>query len=288
MIGNMNKNTKEIVSYPTIHGITLTDSGSPSSFPSHWHNAAEFAVIRKDHCRYRIGDTEYDLMCNDILMIWPRELHEIIRVPKDGSVFVQFSSDILENNLDLVAATRFLTGCHVISSAREPELAQKINGIFERIREIYHSRQSFSETRCKQCIYEILLLVGDYVMREKKEEIGSERFSDTSWEYIRRACSYIAEHAAEDISQSEVAGKTGLSPYYFSKLFKEYTQMTFPAYLARIRVQSATTLLSDRHLSITECAFNAGFQSTTTFNKLFREITGYSPREFRKLHRHNY
>ena len=43
-------------------------------------------------------------------------------------------------------------------------------------------------------------------------------------------------------------------------------------------------LLTEDSLSITECAFMAGFQSTTTFNKVFLESMGCSPREYRKLH----
>ena len=84
-----------------------------------------------------------------------------------------------------------------------------------------------------------------------------------------------------------VAQKIGLSPYYFSKLFNEYTKTAFPAYLANIRVQRAITLLADPGRSITDCAYEAGFQSTTTFNKLFHELTGTSPREYRKLQSRN-
>ena len=68
-----------------------------------------------------------------------------------------------------------------------------------------------------------------------------------------------------------------------SPTFREYTQMTFPAYLSEIRVQNAMNLLADPSLSVTDCAFLAGFQSTTTFNKVFRELTGCSPREYRRM-----
>jgi transcriptional regulator GlxA family with amidase domain len=38
-------------------------------------------------------------------------------------------------------------------------------------------------------------------------------------------------------------------------------------------------------MTITECAFASGFQSTTAFNKAFHDITGYAPRDYRKLYR---
>ena len=100
----------------------------------------------------------------------------------------------------------------------------------------------------------------------------------------RSAFKLIAERHTDNISQAEVASNIGLNPYYFSKLFNEYTEMSFPAYLSSVRVQSAINLLTDERLSITDCAFMSGFQSTTTFNKVFHEVTGCTPREYRKLH----
>ena len=274
---------KEIIKFPSVQGVSVIDRKTPEYFPPHWHNASEFTLILKDDCVYKIKDKEYHLNSGDILLIWPRELHEIVSSPKEGSVFVQFSADIIENNLDLVSASKFMTALHVISAKKEPETAQILRDIIYEIGDIYSKKPSFSETKCKILIYRLLLVIGDYVMREKHEQMGPSSFSTTSRNYIRSACNYIAEHSMEDISQAEVAAKIGLSPYYFSKLFKEYLQTSFPQYLTRIRLQNAITLLTEDSLSITECAYMAGFQSTTTFNKAFLESVGCSPREYRKL-----
>lgn len=274
---------KEIIKFATVQGVSVIDRKTPEYFPPHWHNASEFTLILKDNCVYKIKDKEYHLNSGDILLIWPRELHEIVSSPKEGSVFVQFSADIIENNLDLVSASKFMTALHVISAKKEPETAQILRDIIYEIGDIYSKKPSFSETKCKILIYRLLLVIGDYVMREKHEQMGPSSFSTTSRNYIRSACNYIAEHSMEDISQAEVAAKIGLSPYYFSKLFKEYLQTSFPQYLTRIRLQNAITLLTEDSLSITECAYMAGFQSTTTFNKAFLESVGCSPREYRKL-----
>ena len=274
---------KEIIKFPSVQGVSVIDRKTPEYFPPHWHNASEFTLILKDNCVYKIKDKEYHLNSGDILLIWPRELHEIVSSPKEGSVFIQFSADIIENNLDLVSASKFMTACHVISAKKEPETAQILRDIIYEIGDIYSKKPSFSETKCKILIYRLLLVIGDYVMREQHEQNGTATFSTTSRNYIRSACNYIAEHSMEDISQAEVAAKIGLSPYYFSKLFKEYLQTSFPQYLTRIRLQNAITLLTEDSLSITECAYMAGFQSTTTFNKVFLESVGCSPREYRKL-----
>ncbi len=278
---------QEIVSYPHIQGVSFTDTDNPERFPPHWHDAAEFTVILKEGCHYKIGENSYRPDPGDIMLIWPMELHTVVHVPKDASLFIQFSSRLIESNSDLVAATRFLTTCHLLSAQKERELVEEIKARILKIGEYFSKNPSFSESRCKLLVYEILLFIGEHVIREQRANLeahGNMYFSDRSWNYIRLACGYIAEHSAENITQAEVAKKTGLSPYYFSKLFNEYTKTSFPTYLASIRVQNAINLLANEKLSITDCAFAAGFQSTTSFNKLFHELTGCSPRDYRKMY----
>ena len=279
---------KEIIKYTYIHGVSYTkEEYVPTVFPAHWHNDAEFTLALKSGIEYKIGDTIYNADAGDILFAWPRELHEIRKAPKEGFIFLQFSPNLVENNTDIATAIRFLTKCHHISRKKEPKLAENIANSINMLIEIYDSDEYFIETKCKLLIYTILLSIGEYVLQEHRDLIGNEHFSDATWDYIRTACSYISEHSSEDISQTDVASVTGLSPYYFSKIFKEYTQMTFPAYLSNIRVQNAINLLSNEKLSITDCAYMSGFQSTTTFNKIFREHTGCTPREYRKMQKNN-
>lgn len=275
---------KEIISFAEIHGIAVTDSTYLTEFPAHWHNAAEFTIVFKSGSKYKIGDNIYEPSIGDILMVWPKELHEIIYMPRHGSMFIQFASSLIENNTDLAAASRFINKCHIVSRRKNPELCNKLTGLIYELQDTYKTKHHFTETRCKLLVYEILLTIGEYVMDEHREQIGSANFSDKSWDYIRSSMNYISEHSSEDISEAQVASEIGLSQYYFSKLFNEYTEMSFPDYLSGIRVQNAINLLINEKLSITECAFMAGFQSTTRFNKVFRDITGMTPREYRKLH----
>ncbi len=280
----MANNPYEIIKYPGVQGVSLTDRNIPESFHPHWHNAAEFTVALTDGCKYKVREELYELHKGDILLIWPRELHEIVHMPNGGSIFIQFSSELLEHNLDILSMSKFLIEYHHIRADKEPELTTVIAAKMHEISRLLSSDINFAETRCKLCVYDIVLHIADYVVQAKQELIKDPEHSDISWKHINAACSYISEHSTENLTQTEVAAYVGLSPYYFSRLFKEYMQTTFPAYLSGIRVRSAIKLLSDESLSITDTAFMSGFQSTTAFNKIFRELTGCSPRDFRKLH----
>jgi len=73
-----------------------------------------------------------------------------------------------------------------------------------------------------------------------------------------------------------------LSTFYFCKMFKKATGLTFTDYLGRVRVEKAKSLLLNPNLRISEIAYAVGFQSLTHFNRVFRELTGRSPTNFRK------
>ena len=281
----MNKTTQETIHFDHPSSIFFNGTATTEIYPPHWHNAAEFTVALKDGCKYKVGDTLYKLNAGDILLAWPGQIHETVKIPKRGAMFIQFASIIIENNMDLLSVSRFLYDCNYISAQEEPALAEFIaDRIFE-IDRIRKSNDLFAESRSKGCVYEILVRIGEHVMSDSRAIIESEDTSKIGWQYIHAACNYISENSSNPITQTEVADHIGISTFYFSKLFKQYMHISFPAYLSNIRVKAATSLLLDKGLSITDCAFMAGFQSTTTFNKVFREITGYSPRNYRKLYR---
>jgi AraC-like DNA-binding protein/ligand-binding sensor protein len=99
---------------------------------------------------------------------------------------------------------------------------------------------------------------------------------------IARARSYIAGHQSEELSLKEVARAVNTSAFYFCKMFKQATGLTFTDYLARVRVEKVKNLLLNPHKRISEAAFEAGFQSLSQFNRVFKKIEGLSPSDFRE------
>jgi AraC-like DNA-binding protein/ligand-binding sensor protein len=102
---------------------------------------------------------------------------------------------------------------------------------------------------------------------------------------IARARGYITTHQSEELSLKDVARAVNTSAFYFCKMFKQATGLTFTDYLARVRVEKVKNLLLNPHKRVSEAAFEAGFQSLSQFNRVFKKIEGMSPSEFReKLH----
>jgi AraC-like DNA-binding protein len=102
---------------------------------------------------------------------------------------------------------------------------------------------------------------------------------------MTKARHYIAEHGREEISLAEVAKAVNMSAFYFCKVFRKSTGLTFTDYVARTRVETVKKLLLNPHTRISEAAYEAGFQSLSQFNRVFRRIAGESPTDYRdRLH----
>lgn len=103
---------------------------------------------------------------------------------------------------------------------------------------------------------------------------------NTSIENYKNLLGEIEEKSSY-ITFEEAADFMGLSKPYFSRFFKNVSGMTFSQYLNIIRLEKAIDLLNHNteRLSVTDIASLCGFDTIRHFNRVFRELTGFSPRE---------
>lgn len=93
---------------------------------------------------------------------------------------------------------------------------------------------------------------------------------------------YVAERISERIAPADLAALVGLSPDYFSRLFKRSFGLTPRAWLVQERLRLAATLLVETPLNVGEIARECGYRDLNLFSRLFRQVHGRSPRAFRR------
>jgi len=98
---------------------------------------------------------------------------------------------------------------------------------------------------------------------------------------IIKACTIIHENLSQEISLEELSRRVEISPFYFSKLFKEETGENFIDYITMARMQMAKDLLRDQKRSIKEVSASSGYSDPNYFSKLFKKIMGLTPTEYR-------
>jgi AraC-like DNA-binding protein len=114
------------------------------------------------------------------------------------------------------------------------------------------------------------------------------RESSSESPVVAKARAFIHERYNQEISVAHVARAVNMSTFYFCKVFKAGTGLTFTNYLARLRIEAVKQHMLNPHARISEAAFAAGFQSLSQFNRVFRRIAGEAPSSYRdRLHATN-
>ena len=97
-----------------------------------------------------------------------------------------------------------------------------------------------------------------------------------------KAKKYIDIHFKEDISLDDLSGMYDISPFYFSKVFKTQTGVTFTDYITGVRVSKARELLEGSNKSMKEICSEVGYSDPNYFSRIFKKHTGVTPTEYKE------
>ena len=93
-----------------------------------------------------------------------------------------------------------------------------------------------------------------------------------------RAVEYIQDQLNADLTVSGIAQAVGMSPYYFSRLFKESTGQPPHQYVVEARVRKAKELLTTGKFTISEVAHHVGFADQSHLTRHFKRVFGLPPK----------
>jgi AraC family transcriptional regulator len=100
---------------------------------------------------------------------------------------------------------------------------------------------------------------------------------------LQRVLDYIEASLGADIRLEDLAAQACLSPYHFSRLFREATGLSPHRHVTDRRVQAARQELARNSLSLVEIALEFGFGSQANFTRVFRKATSLTPGQYREL-----
>ena len=111
------------------------------------------------------------------------------------------------------------------------------------------------------------------MIRDQKEEQSNSA--------AKKAMLYIQENYNKDIALDDVSGIVNISPYYFSKIFKEETGENFIEYLTKVRIEKAKEFLAQPDISIKEAGIRSGYTDPNYFSRIFKKQTDMTPSEYK-------
>ncbi|MCD8103623.1 MAG: AraC family transcriptional regulator [Lachnospiraceae bacterium] len=124
------------------------------------------------------------------------------------------------------------------------------------------------------CLLMSLKRNGRFMVKVREKEACSQD--------ILEAIEYVRQNYTLPLTLEDTAHRAGLSPTYFSRKFHQATGNTFKKYVNEIRILNAKQMLLSTDDSVTKIAMNCGFGSSNYFKDVFRRMTGFSPRDYRK------
>lgn len=126
----------------------------------------------------------------------------------------------------------------------------------------------------------VMHLLGQIHTLVKQNSFKAEDITET---IINKARIIFRSGIDQDISIESVATELNVSYAWFRKAFKSYSGIAPHQYLLQLKIEKAKILLADHSKQIKEIAFDLNFKSSFYFSKLFKEKTGLSPEQFRKM-----
>ena len=282
MIANL-KGSHETVEYKDGSSILLYDNTDYEAYPKHWHTAIEIIMPVINTYPVDYGDGEFLLKEGDILFLCPGALHTLNASRGERFIFQVELSSVTS----LSSVESFLTMLYpgtVITKDNHPESYDTIRSILLEIIDEYRQGDLFYEASIYGKVLEMLV-----VMRRSHASMSdTPGVTDTKQrEYMDKfidVCDFISEHCTEELSLDMAAARAGFSKYHFSRLFKQFTNVSFYKYLNQKRIDHAALMLIDPAVSVTEVALSSGFTSLSAFIRMFKLIKGCTPSEYRAMY----
>ena len=269
----MDYSTYETYGFETRSAFNMSTGSMRRSYQVHWHSYGEIMLVGPGETNiYSVGKNTYNLSPNDLVLIWPMEMHSIVDADRKDALVIQFSLAFINSLFDLQRSMHLYRQLHVISAAAHPVLAAKLKDLALKMKENFFSDRVDREMRCCMLLMEFMLTLLEY-RKELSPDMETEEPEGFSGDVMRRMIAvtdYIkANLTADDLSQRTMAEMAGISREHFSRIFKHVTGMNYNRWLNMIRLEKASELLTQEGRTLTEIAMLSGFQSIPSFNRVF-------------------
>lgn len=276
----------ETIDYGNSLGLRLFHNVEYEDYPEHWHVGIEIIMPLSTEYTVIVGNERYRLLTGDIIVINSGVLHGLAAPPDGERIILQFDPALLYTLKEMETLLALVPSVFYITPDREPDLYPFVKQQMDRIVREYDEGKTFSEAIVYAALIEMFVEIGRKVtsqnMNNQREvKKGKTEKQMEYMEVIMKACNYINQHYQEKLNLEDTAATVGFSKFHFTRIFKQYMNMTFYEYLNKKRVKCAEGLLYSTEMSVTDVAMNSGFSSMSAFDRTFKSTNGCSPSEFR-------
>ncbi|MBQ8673918.1 MAG: helix-turn-helix domain-containing protein [Bacteroides sp.] len=229
----------------------------------------------------RLGDTTASFSSGEVVLVPPEVAHcwtfDATDTDEHGciaNITLEFETSFLERCAELFP--ELSTAVSMLCSLRD---AIGFQGERRKaIIALLNDMENAPDAARPSLFLQLLLLMADY---GESPVVGKRQEQDKHRQRLQQIHTYVVCNARRSIGIDDVARHVGMNRTSFCIYFKRATGKTFVTYLNEYRISLACQLLRrQRHATIAEVCYNAGFNNVPYFNRLFKQFMGMSPGEY--------
>ncbi|MBE7026151.1 MAG: helix-turn-helix domain-containing protein [Ruminococcaceae bacterium] len=241
-------------------------------FVEHVHRFFEVYFLIDGHIDMFIENRTYHLKPFDLLIMPPDKLHKAILCEnyKHERVVLYFDERAV-HDIEILNKLSEYTGIVDMPAEEKKRVFRLMNMLLQE-----NKTEKWHDSYVSSLLTEMLIVIlrSAHTLEVQSSGLKFEKIID-----------YVNESYTDQISLGSVAKRFFVSEAHLSRIFKRNTGFTFTQYINYRRIIFAQKLLLYDKVTIGDIAMRSGFDNLTHFGRVFKQLTGYSPREYRKTNK---
>ena len=241
---------------------------------AHIHMHFELLYVRSGIIPVMIAGTVYTLYPGDCAVILPGIVHHHMDAEQGNSMFLAVCAPYFAGQYEETLKESFAQTPVIQKS----DLPTTPSFLLESLIQLLKGRQKFThqQSQITLCTFQLFFAYTLPLLNlRKRDQINL-------LDIAPHIMDYISKNITKKLSLEIVSKELGISKYKISKFFANQLQLTFNQYVNLLRIKTAKKMLTTTNESITTICYESGFSAVRTFNTVFLQNTGFSPKEYRQ------
>uniref|UniRef100_N2AF66 HTH araC/xylS-type domain-containing protein n=1 Tax=Eubacterium plexicaudatum ASF492 TaxID=1235802 RepID=N2AF66_9FIRM len=254
----------------------------------HWQNELEFSVIKKGRIELQFPENKHIVKKDEGYLIFPNHMHKIIKISNHEGVYDTIIADpsiIYGRQPSIIYHKYYTPVCleanGILFFSKHTDWGAEVFKLLASIAKILEEKPDYYEITISQYFSMLWKLILD---NTKLSNLTSSNtpYTKNIEKKIRNMLAYIHENYSHPISLNDIASIGNIGRSECCQLFKKYVHTTPIGYLIKYRIEKSISLLLKDDSTITDIAFDVGFNCINHYINTFKKITGTTPYHYKR------
>ncbi|GMK38651.1 hypothetical protein PCCS19_17050 [Paenibacillus sp. CCS19] len=257
--------------------------GCHSMNETHYHRSYEVFYLYSGSRKFFIRDSVYHIQAGDIILVDSNIVHrtsELSEPNHERAVLhydLPFFEGLAPEDTELLLASFAVS--HPIIRLNIQE-RMHVEMLLRSLLHELHERPPGYLMQIRNQSIELLLYIARYIMKRK---VVPDHTLSPVQQKVTDIIRHINQHYKEPLLLDDIAKRFYISKGHLCRVFKDVSGFGFSQYINITRIREAEHLLRSTDWSITRISEQCGFENFSHFGRVFKKMTGMSPREYRGM-----